>query len=108
MQGKTFNATFTHLTNTLTRQGPRQFVMLSPWRSICAKIDDGTAQRDPSVDLAQIPFDYAQSRHAEWVRMTTLMGYRDVRYDQNWYINNYFLSNSLRVGAKVGDEREWE
>ncbi|WNM57643.1 hypothetical protein [Candidatus Nitrospira allomarina] len=101
MQGKTFNGAFTHfLTNTPTRQDPRQLVMLSPWRSICAKIDDSTAQQDPFFHLA-LTF-------AEWVRMTTLMGYRDVRYDQNGDINNDFLSETLRVGAKVGDEKECE
>ncbi len=33
MQGKTFNGTFTHLTNTPTRQGPRQLVMLGMIRT---------------------------------------------------------------------------
>ena len=37
-------------------------VILSPWRMICAQVENVTAQRNLSVDLA-LSF-------AEWVRMT--------------------------------------
>ncbi|MEO8326574.1 MAG: hypothetical protein ABI618_12035 [Nitrospirota bacterium] len=45
---------------------PNEGVILSQRRRICAQVDDATAERDPSVDLA-LSF-------AEWVRMACLSG----------------------------------